>query len=68
MKGRCLEDTKIILLNRGQGARLLADVSAMCSNFEMTVYPASTFISIPTIWERMKLALDGVRIVPGDIS
>lgn len=43
------------------------DVSAICSNFAMAEYPAYTSISIPTIRERMKHGLDGVRIVSGDI-
>jgi hypothetical protein len=44
-----------------------ADVSATSSSFAMAEYPAYTSISIPTIRERMKHALDGVRIVSGDI-
>jgi hypothetical protein len=41
-------------VNLVREAKLLADVSATCSNFEMAKYPACTSISIPTIRERME--------------
>jgi hypothetical protein len=52
----------------GQGAKLLADVSATSSSFEMAEYRACTSISIPTIRVRMNRGFDGARIVNGDVD
>jgi hypothetical protein len=54
------------LVSRGQGAKLLAAVSATSSSFEMAEYRACTSILIPTIRGRMSHGFDGVRTVSGE--
>src|SRR6185369_1397525 len=53
-------------VSRGRGAKLLADVSATSSSFEMAEYRACTSISIPTIRVKMRRGFAGVRIVSGE--
>jgi len=54
------------LVSHGQGAKLLAAVSATSSSFEMTEYPACTSILIPTIRARTRRGFGGVRTVSGE--